>query len=547
MSIKIIITGLIFCLSGMVSFAQKDTAKKQTIDITSSYKPVLRNAVKINFSAANLSADTSKPYLTYTIPDQNLFYTYQPMSLKPLALSLDTGMELGARNFIKVGFGNYTTPFVSAGFSFGDGKKSLINLYANYISSNGKIDYQDYTKFNAKLSGSFFTARNEVYGSAGFSQNNYYLYGYNHQDYTYTKAYLLQQFSDIKLKVGFKNKDVNATGINYNPNLEINVFSNQNKLTENSIIADLPAEKTINDVLSIKLAVKADLTRYSTKNHIPDNISVHNDIYAIAPELIYAQPLLSVHVGITPTWNNSHLSVLPNIYAEAQIADKPFLVQGGWIGRFIKNTYQNLSVINPYLATIVMQQNTKETEVYAGLKASVGKHFNFSTTASFISYENYPFFVNDTTTGSSGNAFKIISEGKISDFRIHGDMSFISQDKFTVTGGLTFNGYTGLDNGNKAWGTIPLQLNASLRWWAYKQVLIKSDLMTFSSTSYLLPGKVSRTLTGGFDLSAGVEVVITKKVSAWFDINNILNDKYQRWYMYEVYGLNALVGVIMKF
>ena len=547
MPTKNTITALIFCFLGFESFAQKDTLKKQTIDITSSYKPVLRNTVKINFSASNLTADTSKITLLYSIPAQNLFYTYQPMSLKPLALTQDTNLDLGVRNFIKVGVGNYTTPYVSAGFSFGDGKKSLLNLNADYISSKGKIQYQDYSLLNIKLSGSYFTKRNEVYGSAGVSQNDYYLYGYDHNAYTYNKSQLLQRFTDIRLKVGFKNKDLNETGINYNPNIEVNIFRSENKLTENSLVAEVPVEKAITDELSIKLALKADLTSYSTENFIPNNIKLNNNIFAVAPELIYAKPLLSIHVGVTPTWDNSQLSVLPNIYAEAQIADKPFLIQGGWIGRFIKNSYQNLSTINPYLAPIASQQNTKEVELYGGLKGSVAKHFNFSATASFITYHNFPFFINDTAVGSSLNKFKISNDSKVNDFRIHGDMSFISQDKFTVTGGLTFNGYTGMQDNAKAWGTIPLEFNASLRWWAFKQVLLKSDLMTFSNSPYLLPGGISRTLPGAFDLSAGVEVVINKKISAWFDINNIFNDKYQRWYNYEVYGLNILGGVIFKF
>ena len=57
------------------SFGQQkvDTTKRQTVDITSSYKPVLRNAVKINFSATNLNADTSKIISPYEIPAQNLF------------------------------------------------------------------------------------------------------------------------------------------------------------------------------------------------------------------------------------------------------------------------------------------------------------------------------------------------------------------------------------------------------------------------------------------------------------------------------------------
>ena len=547
MRTKIIITGLVFCLPGLASFAQRDTAKKQTIDITSTYKPVLRNAVKVNFSASNLTADSSKIISPYTIPSQILLYTYQPTSLKPLALMQDTGVELGLRNFVKAGFGNYTTPYISAGFSFGDGKKSLINVYADYISSRGKIENQDYSQMNVKASGSYFANRNEVYGSAGISQHDYYLYGYDHLAHTYNKADLLQRFTDIKLKAGFKNRDVNESGINYNPNVEISIFSNQNRLTESSLIAEAPVEKTLGDVFSIKIAAKADITSFTTKNYIPNNIKFNNNIFSIAPELIYATPVLTLHGGVTPTWDNNELSVLPNFYGEAQIPDKPFLVQAGLIGRFIKNNYQNLTAVNPYLATTLSQKNTKEIEFYGGLKASAGKHFNFSAKAGFVHYTNMPFFINDTTIGSDLKSFKVSNESKVTDLRIHGDMSFVSQDKFTVTGGLTFNGYTGMKDNAKAWGTIPLEINASLRWWAFKQVMIKSDFTTFTGGPYLLPNNVNKTLSGAADLSAGVEVAVNKKISAWFDINNIFNDKYQRWNNYEVYGLNILAGVILKF
>ena len=119
----------------------------------------MRNAVKINFSASHLNADTTTPNLTYSIPAQNLFYSYQPISLKPLALQQDTNLYLGLRNYVKVGFGNFSTPYVSAGFSFGDGKKFLANVYADYISSKGKILYQDYSRLNVKATGSLFYAK----------------------------------------------------------------------------------------------------------------------------------------------------------------------------------------------------------------------------------------------------------------------------------------------------------------------------------------------------------------------------------------------------
>lgn len=544
MNTKIVIVFVfLLSISGTTS-AQRDTTKKQSIDITSSYKPVLRNAVKINFSASNLPADTSKTVGQYTIPAQNLFFTYQPVSLKPLALTMDTALELGERNFVKVGFGNLSTPYASAGFSFGDGKKSLVNLYADYISSKGKIVNQNYSQINIKGSGSYFTGQNEVYGTVGISQQDYSLYGYDHLMHNYSKADVLQRFQDVTVKGGIRNKVENETGINYNPTVQINVFSNQNKLTESSLLLDAPLEKMFNEMLSIKVSAIADITSYTSKN-LTSNVKFNNNVFQIAPELIYAKENITIHGGVSPTWDNGKLSVLPNIYGVAQLEDKPFLIEAGLIGRIIKNSYRNLSFINPYLAALTTQKNTKETELYGGIKTSVGKHFNFSAKAGLISYNNLPFYINDTA--NDNKAFIVSNESKLTDLRLHADMSFVSQDKFTVTGGLTFNGYTGMKDNDKAWGTIPLEVSASLRWWAFKQLMVKSDFRAFTGGPYLLKNNVNATLSGAADLSAGLEFAINKNFSAWLDVNNILNNKYERWHNYQVFGMNVLGGIIYKF
>ena len=117
-----VVITILFCFSLNSANAQ-DTSRRQTIEITSSYKPVLRNTVKINLYASPITADSSRPRLAYNIPPQNLFFSYQPVSLKPLALDADTSLQLGDRNQLKVGFGSFTTPYVAGAFSFGDGKK----------------------------------------------------------------------------------------------------------------------------------------------------------------------------------------------------------------------------------------------------------------------------------------------------------------------------------------------------------------------------------------------------------------------------------------
>src|SRR5882757_1592392 len=102
-----------FCIAGICLCVQaQDTTKRKTIDITSSFKPVLREAVKINFNAAPPALDTSRPRLSYTIPAQYLFLNYQPGEMKPVALQRDSMSHWENYNYIKVGVGNIHIPYI---------------------------------------------------------------------------------------------------------------------------------------------------------------------------------------------------------------------------------------------------------------------------------------------------------------------------------------------------------------------------------------------------------------------------------------------------
>ena len=533
------------CLLPAATFAQKDTVKKKaTIDITSTYKPVLRNAIKVNFSATHLNADTSHPNLTYNIPAQNLFYAYQPIPLKPLALQQDTNLYLGSRNYVKVGYGNFSTPYVNAGFSFGDGKKFLANVYAGYISSKGKLLYQDYSRLNVKATGSYFMTKNEVYAGINVKMSENFLYGYDTSIYKYSKKDVRQQFQDISFKGGIRNTVTGEYGINYNPNIEVSNFTNVNKLTETSIVVNAPVEKQFGEAFAFKVEAKADVTAYATKNLTPD-VKLNNNIFQVAPSFIISTPRFSVNAGILPTWDNGNFVWLPNVYAEATIAENIFSFQAGWVGKYTKNTYRNLSEINPYLKTFSAQLNTKEIEYYGGIKATLGKHFNFNAKAGLVTYTNLPFFINDTATDNK--SFVISNETGVRNLRVHGDISYINQDKFTVTAGLTFNGYAGMKSNAKAWNTIPMEFTSALRWQAFKQVLVKADFYAFGGGHYLVKGNSSKIFSPGSDLSAGIEFKISKMFSAWMDVNNIFNTKYERWHNYPVYGLNLMGGVRVNF
>jgi hypothetical protein len=541
---------LLFSFCSLQGMAQRDSVKiAGGIDITSAYKPVLRNAVKINFSGSQLSADTSRPVFNYNVPAQNLFYAYQPISLRPLALAQDSNLYLGNRNYVKAGFGSYTTPYVKAGFSFGDGRTSLVNITGSYIGSKGNdIKYQDYSKTNIKGAGSYFLPGNEVYASALVRQDKYYLYGYDHDKYpNVNKDDIRNQYEEINIAGGVRNTKPNDMGFSYNPNIDISFFTNKDKASETTLKLNVPVEKTLGESFRVKVEANADLTKFSTIGYIPNNIKFNNNIVSVAPSIIYTSPLVKINGGVIPTWNNGDFTLLPNIHAEAQLPEKNFALQGGWIGRYTKNTLKNLVEINPYLAPALFQTNTKEMEYYGGIKATLGKHFNFSAKAGLVQYTNLALFINDTSGVDNDNKFKVINESKAKNFRIHGDLSYINQDKFTFTAGLTLNGYTNLKDNDKAWGTIPMEFTSSVRWWAFQRFMFKADLYLFGGSKYIEKGNTYKTTDGGTDLSIGAEYRINKQFSLWLDANNIFNDKYERWHNYQVYGLNLTGGILIKF
>lgn len=532
---------IIYCFLPGAANAQNDSSRRQTIEITSSYKPVLRNTVKINLYASPLTSDTTRPRLAYNIPPQNLFFAYQPISLKPLALEMDTALHLGDRNQLKVGFGSFTTPYVAGALSFGDGKKNLLNVYGNYISSRGNIKNQDFSEINVKGDGSIFTPKNEIYANAGFAQHEYYLYGYDHSLDSFAKADIRRSYQDFSAGVGIRNIAVNDLNFIYNPHLELHNFSRENKATETTLILDLPAEKKFSDAVSIKVNATANFDKYQLKT---TSLQVTNNLFELAPEFVYYGDRFTFHGGATPAWNNNTVNILPNVYAEAQLQKNVLMIQAGWIGHYIANSFRTLSDENPYMQDPTFLNNTKEIQYYGGIKATVGKHFSFNAKASFINYSNVPLFINDSLDGKS---FYIKNERRIDNLQLHGDMNFINQDKFTFTGALDLNTYTGLLDNAKAWELIPLKLTGSLRWNAFKEVLIKGDILAFSGAKALLSDGSQKNLKGGTDISAGAEFKITSRFSAWLDLDNILNSKYERWNNYPVYGLQVIGGLLIHF
>lgn len=537
--------GMGFCLLGIITRVNaQDTTKRKSIDITSSFKPVLREAVKVNFNAVPPVADTSRPRLSYNIPAQYLFLTYQPGEMKPLALRVDSVKPWVNDNYIKIGVGNVHLPYVRTGFSFGDGSHTFFNVFANQLSSKGGQPFQKNSLTDVRLMGTVKTDKNLQWdGQLGFKNDLYYLYGYRPDTLKYQSGDLKQQFQTWQGQLSLRNIDPTEFGLTYRPNIKVAVFTDNHSpsATEANTVLNLPLEKSLGRQYAFDLGFTANLTNYK----VSGNSAIQNNVYFVTPAFLVKTQNLFLQASVVPSWDNKDFYLLPNFLADIFTSDKRFTIQLGWIGYYDKGSYQRFQSINPWLAQPNFLLNTRMQERYAGFKGSLDNHFSYAAKVGFIEYRNMPLFVNDTLNGAK--QFNIRYESSMEAVQVHGEVSYTQGDLFSATASLNFNQYSKLKTEPKAWGLLPLEFNTSLKWQAFRDFWAKVDLFAFDGAQYRASNGQSFKGNGAVDLNAGVEFRITRQLNLWLQMNNLFNKKYERWHQYQVYGFNMLGGIVFSF
>jgi hypothetical protein len=533
--------GLSMLVIGNSAFAQADTSRKRTVNISSTFKPILRDAAKINFNATPPTADSAKPKLEYSIPDQNLLFPYQPGSLKPLAMQIDTGGRWDNNSYIKVGFGSLKTPYLQTGISFGDGKTAGMNIYAKHVASQGKREFQDFSNTNVALDGFFQTAKSlEWDAKIGMKSDQTYKYGFQPETLVFKKDSIRQKFQTYYGRVAFHNLTPTSFGLSYSPELKIDVFNDNHNNNESNTYLNLPLEKTVGKTFAVDLGVTFDLTRYKPAG----KTAINNTMWYLSPSVLFRTPNIRIQAGVRPSWDSKTTKIYPNILAEVGTPDKRFVFMAGWTGYLRKTSYEYLAGINPWIFAPAELRNTGIEERYAGFKGSVGDHFSYSTKIGFNKITNQPLFVNDTVDGKS---FIVVNESQMKVLHYGGELGYNVGEKFSLTTGVSFNQYMNLRDNKKAFGLLPLELNAAMRIQIMKDLYLSTDLFAWGGEYYRKQNGDYDKLKGALDLNAGLEFSITKSLKVWSQFNNIFNKQYQRWNQYPVYGFNFVGGVIFAF
>ncbi len=529
---------IFFCCVAALTMQGQDSTKRQTIQVTSSFKPSLMPAAKILFNATPPPPAEIRKGLSYPLPAPQWMPLLQPITLKPLALQIDTAGNQMKRNFVKIGAGNFRGNTAAFALTLAQTDRAYWHVFGDHIAQRGNLPLQQYrnTKLETQLGAKLQNM--ELYGKLSYRNDQYFLYGPDPNLINIPKDSLRRNYRDFSVVTGIRNGMISKYGISYRPELKLQFFSDQLGAAETNAIIDLPVEKKIIRSFSFLMRGQADLTRFRS-----DAATFNNHVLWANAAIQVHTPSLKGRIGVRPTWDNGSFVLLPDIQLDVPLSSQRTTFTMGWIGNVRKNNYQWMVAQNPFITAPMMQFNTRTIQLYAGFKGAITEKINYRLTSGFMRMHHAPLFVNSFFP----SRFFLLNETRLDAIQTMGELSYIQQDKLDVRAGIEIFRFFKPLTYEKAFHMLPIQLKTNMRWKPVERITVKSDLFIWRGPQVLLLPQTIERLRNVIDLSAGVEYKASKTVALWLQCNNLFNQRYQRWNNYEVLGLNVLGGIRLTF
>ncbi|MBO7481155.1 MAG: hypothetical protein J6T63_03495, partial [Bacteroidales bacterium] len=499
--------------------------------------------------------------------------------------------------FVKVGYGNYISPFAELYINSKRQKNYSLGIAAHHHSSFGKIKnylnqkiYSGYDDSRIEAFGKKLFAKSVLSGNVYFSSNGICYYGYDPSvygnvksinwetfDYVDTRDEVeKQRFSRVGANMAFESQQTGKKHWNYKFGLGYQYFFTKTKDYQHKIDVIANIGRTVKNIsygLDLDYLFNANkMAAYPNPNAVigingsgvPSKMSSLNDMYLNAkPNFRFENEKWQIRAGANMCFDllNSENAfyVYPDIYAQLNVSNTilPYVSYGGHLQA---NNLEFISTVNPFINSYEGYHNTSyQHEVNLGLKANISRKIYLHINANYSHINNMAFFVNDTTV-QLRNKFV---------------MEYMDVDRVGAYAELSMRDLTpGLDIMLKAHYYYYIKLGdptvlnspkiADARPWQMP------DLDVSLRASYRLTNKISFGVEGYFlnrcyakeydegvlsakkmkaviDVNLFGEYKFDDNFSAFLYLNNIACQRYYIWNNYRAQGFNAMVGLTYLF
>lgn len=531
----------VLCICVMAGLSRAGTAQNvqnEEVDVSSVYTPELADAVKVQVSPGQPGPSQKPEPLDYNLPLSFYQIPYQPLMIRPIRLP-DEKEEKLENAYAKIGFGTQLTPLAELYINSGRSKKLNYGLYGKYISSHGLMENQDYSDGRAGGSMNIFVKdKLQIPVNAWFSSNTLYYYGYDHQDTTFDKLDIRQRFNRYGMQIGLHNLKQNVMKIDYGVQAGFQGVQDINHYGEINPWLNVYAETPLHngDIAGASLSY----AYYSYHGPASDV----NDLTAIKPYYRMQRDRWSFHAALEIKVDQQGFSYfLPDAVFTYDLIDNKLVFLAGWQAHLQVNDFYDITEENPFVADTLKFRNTRVDEKYIGFR--VAGNSNFAVTVKGYQKAAKPliFFLNDSL---DLKRFIPVYEDAV----MYGgqlELSWSHEDDFRITGTLNAFHFSEIDDLDRPYHYPVLDWTLSGMYRFNSKLQMLFDIYGVGKSWALLPANTEEHIPGTLDLNISATYTYSRYFNIFVNLNNLAGFKYQRYYPYPTYGLQALAGISFTF
>jgi len=524
-----------------------NNALTEQIVVTTDYKPVLADAVKIRRNPDLEDKTPFKAPLTYTPIDTRLELNSDIRQLDAMQMPHERD-SIPKNNYVTAGLGSLNTTYGELYLNNGPDEALQAGAFIKHFAQEGTLYKQNESKDEVGVFGKSIGAVNSLSGTIDYKYNTNYFYGFNQADPTTEVDPAKQHFSILSAEGNlFKNYVDTTNDFTYALKLKGYTFSNAYQAKENNVVLSGFLNETINQFYA-GLAASLDVSTQKDSLY-----NYNNSLLRLNPYIKFQGDSYKIDAGVNIVDQfgfSSSFYVFPAATLEYQVIPKYVRLFVEAKGDVNKSTLLDFSETNPFIGqNIDIKNSVDQLDISAGLKGTLAPGLGFKAYVFRNSVKDMPLFVSNF--GATGNKFAVIyDDGKSRVNGFEGELDYKASDDLDIFGKVNFNQYT-LAQQTYAWNMPKFKLTAGAVIHISHYVDITGSLLFRGATEDLpYADAIAKTTTvvptsiNSFaDLSGGVTYKATNKISIFVKVNNILDTTNQTWLYYPDYGFNIFGGV----
>ncbi len=481
------------------------------------------------------------------LPTRNLEVSYPAPSIRPIAMKREKLPDAYA-GYFKAGAGLPNAFMGELAYGKRFGKNLDLDINADYLSMNNtkNVDNQKFRNIGGEVEGTYYLKNGiAVEGNVGFSSDKLHYFGYNELedfiDSTFLDTDVAQRFNLFEIGTRVFNGQQTVGDFNYSAGIDLYRLSDLFATTESGFDLKLQATKYFAGEHPLDIVLRTDFTSYE------DTMAQNLNNFYLEPSFTYVGNGFKVRGGVNIVSSDDEFFFFPDAEVLVNVIGSTLSAFAGADGSLQKQNFRNLTEYNPYLKSRIELTNNKWRYYYGGVKGAVS-FFEYRGEVGYKQNDNLAMYLPEFDFPDKRyiQRFTPVFD-TVNIVRVGGSLTVKPLKDLEVRGTVNQNIYT-LQTLEKPWHLPALELNATVLYKALDdKVLLRGDLFIENGVPFINAEGLADNLNGLFDISLGAEYFFTKNIGAFLQVNNLANNRRQRWQNYPTLGLNALVGVTARF